>query len=200
MRVARPSGRKHIPPCTPGSLFVPIWRPMRLKRRGWTNVIPGPRCGPRCRTRRRRRRRPSRRRRWVGPLATGSSRLGARPTSLQLFLRLAPTSRRLLAPAFYSKMGLEASAARAICSTPCAPSAEASKELLPSFLAAQGRARRAFAQSARGKLYGWRQDVVVEASSGVVHASFQVYQDQKQAGVAMLVSYRPLALSQPSHF
>ena len=46
----------------------------------------------------------------------------------------------------------------------------------------------------------WRQDVVVEASSGVVHASFQVYQDQKQAGSAVLVSYRPLALSQPSHF
>ena len=85
-------------------------------------------------------------------------------------------ARRLLAPAFYSQMGLEASAARAICSTPCAPSAEASKELLPSFLAAQGRARRAFAQSARGKLYGWRQDVVVEASSGVVHASLQASQ------------------------
>ena len=63
-------------------------------------------------------------------------------------------ARRLLAPAFYSQMGLEASAARAICSTPCAPSAEASKELLPSFLAAQGRARRLFAQSVRGKLYG----------------------------------------------
>ena len=43
----------------------------------------------------------------------------------------------------------------------------------------------------------WRQDGVVDASSGVVHAFLQASQDQKQAGLAVLVSYRPLAFSQP---
>ena len=199
MRVARPSGRKHIPPCTPGSLFVPIWRPMRLKRRGWTNVIPGPRCGPRCRTRPRRRRRRWPRRRLVGPPGRGFARLGARPTSLQLFLRDAPT-RRLLAPAFYSQMGLEASAARAISSKLARRQLKRLKSFYrPSWLRRVARGGSLHSLPA-ASFMEWRQDVVVEASSGVVHASFQVYQDQKQAGVAMLVSYRPLALSQPSHF
>ena len=185
MRTFLPSGRKHRPPCRPGSPFVRTWRPMRLKPRGWTNVIPGPRCGPRCRTRRRRRRRPSRRRRLVGPPGTGFARLGARPTSLQLFLRDAPTARRLLAPAFYSQMGLEASAARAMSSTRCAPSAEASKELLPSFLAAQEVARGGSLHSLpAASLKEWRQDGSLAMSSGVVHAPFGGHQDRKKAGSA----------------
>ena len=45
----------------------------------------------------------------------------------------------------------------------------------------------------------WRQTEFVDASSGVVHASLEAFQDQKQsenkAVTSVLVSYRPLALA-----
>ena len=61
-------------------------------------------------------------------------------------------------------------------------SAEARESLLrPSWL--HRRSRAAVLAASCGKLFSiWRQDGVVDASSGVVHAFLQASQDQKQAG------------------
>ena len=83
-------------------------------------------------------------------------------------------------------------------------SAEARESLLrPSEL--HRRSRAAVLAASCGKLFSiWRQDGVVDASSGVVQASLEASQDQKQsenkAGFAVLVSYSPLALAQLESF
>ena len=68
----------------------------------------------------------------------------------------------------------------------------------------RSRAGGSFAFACGQSFYTWRQDGVFDASSGVVHGSLQAsrarFFDPKRAGSAVLVSYRPLALSQPSHF
>ena len=79
---------------------------MRLMPRGWTNAIPGPRCGPRCRTRRRRRRR-----RWprapIGRAAWERVRAARRAAHIfAVLLRRAPTARRLLAAGLPRQVGL----------------------------------------------------------------------------------------------
>ena len=174
---------------------------MLLVPHGWTNVIPGPRCGPRCRTRPRRRRRRWPRRRVVGPPGRGFARLGARPTSLQLFLRDAPTLRgvSLLLPSTAKWDWRQAQRGRYALHLARRQLKRLKSFYRPSWLRRVARGGSLHSLPA-ASFMEWRQDVVVEASSGVVHASFQVYQDQKQAGSAVLVSYRPLALSQPSHF
>ena len=75
-------------------------------------------------------------------------------------------------------------------------SAEARESLLrPSEL--HRRSRAAVLAASCGKLFSiWRQDGVVDASSGVVHASLEASQarknDEQRAGSAVLVSYMPL--------